>query len=65
MRLLHYPPQSPTSFQTDPEGRQIGIGAHTEWGISLFEFGIGANVFSASRLGNPPLIIAAFAELST
>ncbi|PPQ75712.1 hypothetical protein CVT26_000953 [Gymnopilus dilepis] len=30
MRLLHYPPQSPTSFETDPEGRQIGIGAHTD-----------------------------------
>ena len=28
MRLLHYPPQSPTS---DPDGRQIGIGAHTEY----------------------------------
>ena len=31
MRLLHYPPQSPTSFETDPDGRQIGIGAHTEY----------------------------------
>ncbi|KAF8882032.1 hypothetical protein CPB84DRAFT_1686870 [Gymnopilus junonius] len=31
MRLLHYPPQSPTSFETDPEGRQIGIGAHTDY----------------------------------
>ncbi|KAF8817115.1 Clavaminate synthase-like protein [Phlegmacium glaucopus] len=29
MRLLHYPPQSPTNF--DPDGRQIGIGAHTEY----------------------------------
>ncbi|KAF9533183.1 hypothetical protein CPB83DRAFT_758302 [Crepidotus variabilis] len=31
MRLLHYPPQDPTSFEKDPEGRQIGIGAHTEY----------------------------------
>ncbi|KAF8956978.1 hypothetical protein BDZ97DRAFT_136092 [Flammula alnicola] len=31
MRLLHYPPQSPTSFETDPDGRQIGIGAHTDY----------------------------------
>jgi isopenicillin N synthase-like dioxygenase len=31
MRLLHYPPQSPTSFESDPDGRQIGIGAHTEY----------------------------------
>ncbi|KAF8158476.1 hypothetical protein B0H34DRAFT_709043 [Crassisporium funariophilum] len=31
MRLLHYPPQSPASFETDPDGRQIGIGAHTEY----------------------------------
>ncbi|KDR82437.1 hypothetical protein GALMADRAFT_823330 [Galerina marginata CBS 339.88] len=31
MRLLHYPPQSPTSFQTDPDGKQIGIGAHTDY----------------------------------
>ncbi|KAF8177027.1 hypothetical protein BJ912DRAFT_1063716 [Pholiota molesta] len=31
MRLLHYPPQSPTSFEMDPDGRQIGIGAHTDY----------------------------------
>ncbi|KAF9562665.1 Clavaminate synthase-like protein [Agrocybe pediades] len=31
MRLLHYPPQSPTSFEADPDGRQIGIGAHTDY----------------------------------
>ncbi|PPR04096.1 hypothetical protein CVT24_010669 [Panaeolus cyanescens] len=31
MRLLHYPPQSPTSFETDPDGKQIGIGAHTDY----------------------------------
>ncbi|KIM42980.1 hypothetical protein M413DRAFT_443797 [Hebeloma cylindrosporum] len=31
MRLLHYPPQSPTSSETDPEGQQIGIGAHTDY----------------------------------
>ena len=33
MRLLHYPPQSPTS---DPDGRQIGIGAHTEYHSQSF-----------------------------
>jgi len=33
MRLLHYPPQSPTSFESDPDSsrRQIGIGAHTDY----------------------------------
>lgn len=33
MRLLHYPPQSPTSFESDPDRRQIGIGAHTEYDL--------------------------------
>ncbi|KAJ3508597.1 hypothetical protein NLJ89_g5673 [Agrocybe chaxingu] len=31
MRLLYYPPQNPTSFKTDPDDRQIGIGAHTDY----------------------------------
>ncbi|KJA17467.1 hypothetical protein HYPSUDRAFT_146474 [Hypholoma sublateritium FD-334 SS-4] len=35
MRLLHYPPQSPTSFETDINGKQIGIGAHTEWCFTI------------------------------
>ena len=67
MRLLHYPPQSPTSFQTDPDGRQIGIGAHTEWvyDLSVCEFGIGANMPPATRFGNLPLILAVFAEFGT
>jgi hypothetical protein len=29
MRLLHYPPQSPTELDL-PNDRQIGIGSHTE-----------------------------------
>jgi len=36
MRLLHYPPQSPTSFESDPDGRQIGIGAHTDYEVRDF-----------------------------
>ncbi|KAF9485812.1 Clavaminate synthase-like protein [Pholiota conissans] len=31
MRLLHYPPQNPTGFEMDPDGKQIGIGAHTDY----------------------------------
>ena len=34
MRLLHYPPQSPTiGFENE---RQIGIGAHTEYVVVIF-----------------------------